>query len=163
MRLRTLIAAGLGLVGLVVLIGWLVFEIQRIAPTAYDQPFALPDPSELQDGIDKPVAMVFSLSLGLFVMAGFVLRGLAPQQRRTPFILGTCALFLFGSMLAIYMGFLARGVALYYASFRSEASISLAGTFISLQLLGAAIAALAAILLLADFLLGKAQDDKAAP
>jgi hypothetical protein len=53
------------------------------------------------------------------------------------------------------MAYLARNVALYFTAFRTEAAISLAGTFLGLQLLGIAISALAAVLLLADYLVAK--------
>jgi hypothetical protein len=156
-RLRTLyIAAGFILMAaLVVLTGFLVFETQRLWPMQYREPFEMPDPARLIEGVDKPVGMLFSLTLGLFVLVGFVLRGLDPARRRRTFIVIACAGFLLGSMLSIYMAFLARNVALYFTAFRTEGAISLAGTFISLQLLGVTISALAAVLLLADYLNGR--------
>jgi hypothetical protein len=71
-------------------------------------------------------------------------------QRADRAVIVSRILFLFGSVLSIYMGVLAKSVALYYASFKTDAAISLTGTFISLQMLGVAVAALAAILILAE-------------
>jgi hypothetical protein len=135
----------------VVLAGYLVFERQRIAPTTYNTEFTAPEPSALIDGVDRPVGMIFSLTLGLFVLAGFALREMPPAQRMVRSTILTCVLFLFGAMFSIYMGFLARTVALYYVSFKSESAVSLTGTFVGLQLLGTAVSALAAVLLLSDF------------
>jgi hypothetical protein len=163
MQTRVIVAAGfITLAIAVMLAGFFVFEAQRLWPTAYAQPFSMPDPGDLMDGVDKPVGMLFSLTLGLFVLAGFVLRGLEPRQRASRFVIFTCAGFLLGSMLSIYMGFMARNVALYFTSFQTASAISLAGTFIALQLLGVALSALSAILLLADYLLGKSDEGQSA-
>lgn len=51
------------------------------------------------------------------------------------------------------MGFMARNVALYFASFPAELSISTSGTFIVLQAVGVAVSGLFAVLLLADLYL----------
>jgi hypothetical protein len=148
---KSLIAAGFVLLAiLVVIAGYLVFERQRIAPTTYATEFTAPEPSALIDGVDKPVGMIFSLTLGLFVLAGFALREMPSAQRTSRSTILTCVLFLFGAMFSIYMGFLARTVALYYVSFKLESAVSLTGTFVGLQLLGTTVSALAAVLLLAD-------------
>jgi hypothetical protein len=148
---RIQIATGfVALVAIVVLIGYLVFAWQRTSPTSYDRDPVLPEAAALIDGVDRPVAMIFSLNLGLFVLAGFALKEMPSAQRAARSVLVTCVVFLFGSMLSIYMGVLAKSVALYYASFKAESAVSLTGTFISLQMLGVAVAALAAILLLAE-------------
>lgn len=154
MKHRLLISAGfvVTVVG-VILIGQLVFALQRMAPTVYSMPMTLPAASDLMNGVDKSVGMMFSLTLGLFVLAGFVLRGMEHPRRISPFSIVTSACFLAVSVFSIYMGFMARNVALYYASFPSELSISTSGTFIVLQAIGVAGAALCAILLLADFFL----------
>lgn len=155
MRNRIQIVAGFVLlVAVVVLLGYLVFETQRIWPTRYANEFSRPDASVLIDGVDKPVAMIFSLNLGLFVLAGFALKEMPPARRTATSSIVTCILFLFGSMFSIYMGFLAKTVALYYVSFKSESAVSLTGTFIVLQILGVAVPTLAAVLLLADGFLG---------
>lgn len=160
---KILVAAGfIAMVGVVMLLGYLVFELQRVSPTTYASEFELPDPRALIDGVDKPVSMLFSLTLGLFVLAGFALKEMPGAKRLTAATIVLCALFVFGSMLSIYMGFMAKSVALYYASFKSPSSISLTGTFTALQLLGVGISALAAILLLADaYLSGGEKSDQA--
>jgi hypothetical protein len=154
MKTRLLVAGGfVALATLVVLAGYAVFELRVAFPADYRIAFQMPEPNDLANGVDKSVGMLFSLTLGLFVLAGFVLRGLDPERRRSRFVVAAGVGFLFGSMFAIYMGFTARNVALYFASFRTEAAISLAGTFIGLQLLGVTLSALAAILLLVDYLM----------
>lgn len=82
MKYRLLIAAGFpATVVVVVLIGQMVFILQRMSPTVYSTPMTLPAPSDLMNGVDKSVGMLFSLTLGLFVLAGFVLRSLEPPRR----------------------------------------------------------------------------------
>lgn len=148
---RIYIAIGfVGLVALVVLLGYLVFYAQQIAPTIYSTEFTLPDAAVLIAGVDGPVTMIFSLTLGLFVLAGFALKDLTPAQRLSGFSVFACGLFLFGSMVSIYMGVSAKTVALYYASFKTQSAISLTGTFTIVQLVGVAISGLAAVLLLAE-------------
>jgi len=148
---RIYIAIGfVGLVVLVVSLGYLVFYIQESAPTTYSTEFTLPDAAVLIAGVDGPVTMIFSLTLGLFVLAGFAIRDMSPAQRQSGFSVFACGLFLFGSMVSIYMGVSAKTVALYYASFKTQSAVSLTGTFTILQLVGVAIAGLAAILLLAE-------------
>lgn len=154
MRQRLLISAGFVATVLgVVLIGQLVFVLQREAPTAYSMPMTLPAASDLMDGIDKSVGMMFSLTLGLFVLAGFVLRGMEHPRRASRFSIVTSAFFLMASVFSVYMGFMARNVALYYASFPSELSIRTSGTFVVLQAIGVAVSALCAVLLFSDFFL----------
>jgi hypothetical protein len=75
MRVRLLIGLGFAVaLALVALAGQLVFTIQRTTPTSYDLPFQLPEPADLIEGVDKSVGMMFSLTLGLFVAAGYALR-----------------------------------------------------------------------------------------
>jgi hypothetical protein len=157
MRQRLLISAGfVAIIVGVILIGQLVFVLQRVAPTAYSMPPTLPAASDLMNGVDKSVGMMFSLTLGLFVLAGFVLRGMEHPRRVSRFSIATSACFLAASVFSLYMGFMARNVALYYASFPSELSIRTSGTFIVLQAIGVAVAALCAILLFSDFFLSPA-------
>jgi hypothetical protein len=157
MKHRFLIAAGfLATVIAVLLVGQLVFVVQRASPTVYSTPVTLPTASDLMNGVDKSVGMMFSLTLGLFVLAGFVLRGMERPQRVALFSIVVSAGFLAASVFSIYMGFMARNVALYYASFPSELSISASGTFIVLQALGVAASALCSILLLGEFFLSSA-------
>lgn len=137
-------------VALVIVAGELVFHAQETWPTTYDTKPVLPDPSAFMNGVDKPVAMVFSLSLGLFVLVGFVLKEMRRGERARLYVVAVCALFLLSSIFSIYMGFLAREVALYYLSFPLEKSITLAGRFVSYQLIGSAVSGLFAILLLGD-------------
>ena len=154
MRYRLVIATGfVATVVVVMLIGQLVFTLQRIAPTEYAMPITLPSASDLMNGVDKSVGMMFSLSLGLFVLSGFVLRSMEPPRRMALYSIALAAGFLATSIFSIYMGFMARNVALYYASFPSEFSISTSGTFIVLQALGVAGSALSSVLLLADLFL----------
>lgn len=155
MRVRLLIGLGfVATLALVAFAGQSVFVIQRAVPTSYDLPLQLPEPGDLIDGVDKSVGMMFSLTLGLFVAAGYALREIGAARRRSGFTLAVAAGFLLGSIASIYMGFMARNVALYFASFRNEASVSLSGTFIVLQGLGVAVAGLCATLLLAEAFLG---------
>lgn len=150
---RVVLAGGfVALIVLVVVLGFLVFEAQKAAPTIYEATLVPPDPGTLLDATDKPVGMIFSLTLGLFVLAGYSLREMPPEMRRAPFTLAVCVLFVAGAVFSIYMGFLARSVALYYVSFRQSASVSLIGSFIGWQGLGTAAAALAALLLLSESL-----------
>lgn len=154
MKYRLLIGAGfIATVVVVVLIGQMVFILKRMFPTVYSTPITLPSPSDLMNGVDKSVGMLFSLTLGLFVLAGFVLRSLEPPQRASRSTIVMSAGFLAASVFAIYMGFMARNVALYFASFPSELSISTSGTFIVLQAIGVAVSGLFAVLLLADLFL----------
>jgi hypothetical protein len=154
MKHRMLIVAGFVVtVVAVMLVGQLVFVVERAAPTVYSTPITLPAAADLMNGVDKSVGMMFSLTLGLFVLAGFVLRGMERQQRMAVFSIAVSAGFLATSIFSIYMGFMARNVALYYASFPSELSISASGTFIVLQALGVAGSALCSFLLLGDFFL----------
>jgi len=154
MKYRLLISAGfIATVVIVVLIGQMVFALQRMVPTVYSMPMTLPSPSDLMNGVDKSVGMMFSLTLGLFVLAGFVLRSLEPPRRAARATILMSAGFLATSVFAIYMGFMARNVALYFASFPSELSISTSGTFIVLQAIGVAVSGLFAVLLLADLFL----------
>jgi hypothetical protein len=154
MKHRALIAVGYVVTVIaVILVGHLVFVLQRAAPTVYSIPITLPTAADLMNGVDKSVGMMFSLTLGLFVLAGFVLRGMERPQRMALFSLAVSAGFLATSVFSIYMGFMARNVALYYASFPSELSISASGTFIVLQALGVAGSALCSFLLLGDFFL----------
>lgn len=161
MRMRLLVGLGFVVaVALVALAGQLVFVIQRQFPTSYDLPIQLPSPADLIDGVDKSVGMMFSLTLGLFVAAGYALREMGPAGRKSLFVMAVASAFLVGSIAAIYMGFMARNVALYYASFRGENSISLSGTFILLQALSVAVAGLSATLLLAEVFLGSREPPK---
>jgi hypothetical protein len=164
MRVRLLIGLGFAVaLALVALAGQLVFTIQRTTPTSYDLPFQLPEPADLIEGVDKSVGMMFSLTLGLFVAAGYALREVGAASRKSLFTLMAAAVFLFGSIASIYMGFMARNVALYYASFRHESAVSLSGTFIVLQGLSVAVAGLCTTLLLAEAFLGPPEAKKDEP
>jgi hypothetical protein len=163
---RWWIAAGFvaGSLGALI-IGQLIFLAEETWPTTYQTKPTLPDSSEFVNGVDKPVGMVFSLSIGLFVLVGFVLREMTPIERAGRFVILACGAFLFASMCSIYMGFLARTVALYYVSFPVEKSIILGGRFATLQLVFAAFSGLFAILLLSEHYLSERAKtgDKSAP
>jgi hypothetical protein len=160
MRMRWFVALGFVVaVGLSILVGQLVFILERTFPTQYATPMQLPSAADLMNGVDKTGGMMFSLTLGLFVLAGFALRGMGQQARASRYVIVTAAGFLFASILSIYMGFLARSVALYYASFAQPGSVGLAGTFLILQALGVAGSGLAAILLLLESLAENTETD----
>jgi hypothetical protein len=153
MRVKLFLAIGFVVTVVIsILIGQVVFLLERSFPSDYLIDAQMPSADDLIAGTDKPGGLMFSLTLGLFVLVGFALRGLGRPRLFSRFVIVTAGAFLAASTFAIYMGFLARMVALYYVSFPQAPSIGLIGTFLILQAIGVAASGLAAILLLLDLL-----------
>jgi hypothetical protein len=160
-RVKVFLAVGFVVTVLAsILIGQLVFVVERTFPSEYAADLRLPSAEQFINGTDKPGGLLLSLTLGLFVLVGFAVRSLPRPRLFSPFVLGTGGGFLAVSIFSLYMGFMARMVALYYASFPEPSSIGIVGTFLLLQATGVAGSGLAAILLLLDLL--SASPDEAA-
>jgi hypothetical protein len=132
------------------ILGLVVFRTESLWPGAYGGEPVLPEAGPFQDGIDKAVSMAFSLTLALFVMVGFALREMTQATRLRRFTIVWCAVFLLSAVISFYMAFLARSVAFYYPAFPAASSLTLASRFMALQMLGVAVAGLAAVLLIAE-------------
>jgi hypothetical protein len=69
------------------------------------------------EAVDRSVSMMFSITLGLFVLVGFALRETRPSARGTvaSLVLGAC--FVAASVTSIYFGYLLRFQSVHMANY----------------------------------------------
>lgn len=125
--------------------------VKELVPEAVAQ--LAPQASAVSDAVDKAVSMLFSISLGLFVLLGFALKEMPTERRRSPSVLGWAVVFALSSVVAIYLAYLARLQSVHMVSRSIVGVRDSVETVISLQALSVAVSAVAALIVLMELLL----------
>lgn len=113
----------------------------------------VPQASAVGDVVDRAVSMLFSISLGLFVLLGFAFKEMSAERRRSPSVLGWSVVFVASTIVAIYLAYLARLQSVHMVS-RSIVGIrDSVETVIALQAVSVAVSAVAALVVVVELLL----------
>lgn len=106
------------------------------------------------EAVDKAVSMMFSISLGLFVLLGFALKEMAPSERRRWRVLTLLVIFVLSSLAALFMAYLARVHVVHLTSSGVKPVEGILTGVIGWQALGVAISAAAVLLICAELVFG---------